>query len=90
MTDNETKLVSPKFKITKIIKKTRAKFWRDLGVGDTIQLSLRMGKTSGASNGQYVNIFKVKRHTTLPATFTMETQNRLVVHMARYEMRELV
>lgn len=81
-------LESETFIITKVLKKTKAKFWKDLVVGDRIFFRNEIANVSGAagSNGiyaTYYNVFKINSEETV-----CNSQNDICRFTSLFELKQ--
>lgn len=83
-------LTSAKFKVTGILKKTKARFFKDLQVGDVLQFENKLSYVGGASNGLYATAYKVSvvdnTDRELSCSFS---QNELVRFMGLISVEEV-
>lgn len=76
---SEIELVSPTFKVTRIIKKTRAKLFADIREGDVIRFSSTLqyaGRSSRGAYASYVTVVNVTQRTSAEI-YVSEASDRL-------------
>lgn len=84
-------LKSGSFEVTKIVKKTKARGFVDLAVGDVIEFSCNFMRTTGASRGNYALDVGVRRRDELDRSVPIAccSQNELFNRLACFELKEL-
>lgn len=84
------RLKSGSFEVTKIVKKTKARGFVDLAVGDVIEFSCNFMRTTGASCGNYaLGVGVHRRSPTGPQCIAGCSQNELFNRLACFELKEL-
>lgn len=83
-------LQSPKFVITALLKKTKARFFKDLEVGDILQFENTITYVGGASNGLYATGYKVSVVDNPDKTMVESfSQNEVVKFMRLISVNEI-
>jgi len=86
--DRSIKLTSPMYVIRKQVKKTKARFWNDVKVGDIVRFHTNLINTLGASNGLYaLDIMVTNGRTLEDCTFS---QNELLRYMSCFKLEEIM
>lgn len=76
------------YKITKILKKTKAKFFKELGVEDCIWFTIDLKNTTGASSGIYAT--SIKCHLRNSDLKVVNSQNLFLRNIANFELKRII
>jgi hypothetical protein len=80
-------LQSKTLTIKTINKKTKAKFFEDVSVGDLLQVSMELRHTGSASGGgTYASYLTIKNLSN--GTSTINSQSQLVNNLKNFEIEE--
>lgn len=82
-------LESQIYKIEGISKKTKAKFWSGLKVGDRLQFKNTIQYVGGASNGLYATCYQVILCGSDPETSGIFTQNEICRYLKIFDLSKV-
>lgn len=81
-------LKSPVYEVSGVLKKTKAKFWSELKVGDKIQFQNTIKYVGGASNGLYATLYHVTVCGSSPEVSGVFSQNEVCRYLKMFNIKE--
>ena len=86
--NNQIYLTSPKLKVTKIIKKTSAKYFNELKIGDVFQIRCKLSRVGRNGNSLYATNLEFSKNSG-EFIKTHHTYNTIENYLACFELIEV-
>lgn len=86
--NNQIYLTSPKLKVTKVLKKTSAKYFNELKIGDEFQIRSKLSRVGRNGNSLYATKLEFSRNSG-EFIKTFHTYSTIEKYLACFELIEV-